>query len=81
MARPIHFNCPYCNALFEIVRTKADPKTTTERATCQACAGPLPPRDGNFIVRYFFLRKALRLGPRVRRCSHGHGQYPVRAAK
>jgi hypothetical protein len=48
MARPrIHFNCPHCNALYQIVRTEADPETTTEReVTCQACAGPLPPRHG-----------------------------------
>ena len=71
MTRPrIHFNCPHCNALYQIVRTETGPETTTEReVTCRACAGPLPAREGNFILKYFLLRKAPRLGPRARRGS------------
>jgi hypothetical protein len=28
--------------------------------TCRACGGPLPAREGEFVLKYFLLRKAAR---------------------
>ena len=64
MTRPrILFNCPHCNALYQIVRTETGPGDNNGTGSpCRACARPLPAREGNFILKYFLLRKALRLG-------------------
>ena len=46
-------NCPNCNALYQI-------KAIDRRVTCRACRGPLPAREGKFVLKYFLLRKAIR---------------------
>jgi hypothetical protein len=56
MTDKVLFNCPNCNALYQIVKIEAGPETTTRQITCRPCGAPLPPRQGKFIVRYFLLR-------------------------
>jgi hypothetical protein len=52
------FQCPNCNALYQLVKVEADPRTTDREITCRSCGGPLPGREGKFILTYFLLRKA-----------------------
>jgi hypothetical protein len=51
------FTCPNCNALYQIVRQEAGPETVNREITCRACGGPLPNREGKFILKYFLVRK------------------------
>ena len=62
----IHFNCPHCNALYQVVRAEAGPETVDQQITCQACGAPLPSRQGSFVLEYFLLRKALPVDGRAR---------------
>jgi len=52
---PLPFKCPNCDALYEIVQVEADP-TSDREINCAVCGGPLPGRDGQFILKYFLLR-------------------------
>ena len=60
------FKCPNCDALYQIVKVEADPKSADREITCIACGGPLPGREGKFVLKYFLLRKAGRV--------HGKGR-------
>jgi hypothetical protein len=57
--KPLYF-CPNCNALYQIVKVEAGPETISSAITCRACGGPLPAREGKFVLKYFMLRKAAR---------------------
>jgi hypothetical protein len=50
------FNCPHCDVLYQ-----AGPETVDRELTCRSCGGPLPSREGKFIIKYFMLRKAGRI--------------------
>jgi hypothetical protein len=52
------FNCPNCNALYQIIKAEAGPETVDREISCRVCVGPLPGREGKFVVKYFLLRKA-----------------------
>jgi len=54
------FTCPNCNALYQIVKVEAGPETDNREITCRACGGPLVAREGNFVLKYFLLRKGIR---------------------
>jgi hypothetical protein len=55
------FNCPHCDALYQVVKVEAGPETVDRQLTCRSCGGPLPSREGKFIIKYFMLRKAGRI--------------------
>jgi hypothetical protein len=55
------FTCPNCNALYQLVKVEAGPDTTDREITCRACSAPLAARDGEFVLKYFLLRKGTRL--------------------
>jgi predicted Zn finger-like uncharacterized protein len=55
--KPLYF-CPNCNAVYQIVKAEARPETAVQEVKCRACNAPLPARDGNFVLKYFMLRKA-----------------------
>jgi hypothetical protein len=55
----VHFNCPQCNALYQVVRGEAGPETVDREIACRACGAPLPGREGSFVLKYFLLRKPL----------------------
>ena len=63
------FKCPNCDALYQIVKVETGPKSADCEITCSACGGPLPGRDGKFVMKYFLLRKASRVRKYQRR-SH-----------
>jgi hypothetical protein len=52
------FVCPNCNALYQLVKGEAGPETVDRALTCRSCGGPLPSREGEFVLKYFLLRKA-----------------------
>jgi predicted Zn finger-like uncharacterized protein len=51
------FTCPNCNALYEVVKAEPGPETVDRAVACRSCGGPLAGRDGNFVLKYFLLRK------------------------
>ena len=54
----LHFNCPNCNTLYRIIKAEAGSETVDREITCRACGGgPLAGRQGNFVLKYFLLRK------------------------
>jgi transcription elongation factor Elf1 len=53
------FTCPNCHAL-KIVKVEAGPETENREITCRVCGGPLSGREGNYVLKYFLLRKAIR---------------------
>ena len=54
------FRCPGCNALYQVVRAKVGPETVDLKTACCICSGPLVAREGQFVLKYFLLRKAAR---------------------
>jgi hypothetical protein len=65
----VHFNCPNCNALYQIVKVEAGPETVDTQITCRVCGAPLPGREDGLVLKYFLLRKARRVDPRARAIS------------
>jgi predicted Zn finger-like uncharacterized protein len=65
----VHFNCPNCNALYQIVKVEVGPETADLDVVCRVCGAPFPGREDGLVLKYFLLRKAARVDPRVRRIS------------
>jgi hypothetical protein len=55
--RPRKFVCPNCNSLYELVKVEAGPETVHREVACRSCEAPLPGIEGNFVLKYFLLRK------------------------
>jgi hypothetical protein len=51
------FICPNCYALYRIIRVEVRREIIEREITCQACGGPLPAREGKFVLKYFMLRE------------------------
>ena len=51
------FNCANCNAVYHLIKVEAGPETVDRKLNCQVCGAPLPARDGQFVLKYFLLRK------------------------
>jgi hypothetical protein len=66
---PPFYRCPNCKALYQVVRTKGGPETVNLEAACGICKGPFVAREGQFVLKYFLLRKAIREDSRVGRGS------------
>ena len=49
----VNFNCPNCNALYQLVKAEAGPETDDRKITCRACGAPLPARDGMLSANIF----------------------------
>jgi predicted RNA-binding Zn-ribbon protein involved in translation (DUF1610 family) len=45
------YNCPNCDALYDVVKVEAGPETTIRQLTCRSCGGPLTAREGNFVLK------------------------------
>jgi hypothetical protein len=54
------FTCLKCKALYRLVKVEAGPETVDRALTCLVCGVPLPSREGEFVLKYFLLRKAAR---------------------
>jgi predicted Zn finger-like uncharacterized protein len=50
------FRCPSCKALYQVVKAEVGPET---EVACGVCSGPLVAREGQFVLKYFLLRKAI----------------------
>jgi hypothetical protein len=50
-------NCVDCNALYHLIKVEAGPETVDRELNCRACGAPLPAREGQFVLKYFLLRK------------------------
>jgi hypothetical protein len=59
----VFFTCLNCKALYQLVKVEAGLETTDRALTCLVCGAPLPGREGEFVLKYFLLRRASR-GPR-----------------
>ena len=59
------FNCPNCEARYHLVKVEAGPESKDREITCRACGGPLAPRDGPYVLKYFLLEKRARPMQRV----------------
>jgi hypothetical protein len=67
---PPFFRCPSCNALYQVVKAEAGPETVALEIACSVCSRPLVAREGQFVLKYFLLRKAIPLkGPTARRAK------------
>ena len=65
-ARPkSSFNCPRCKAMYQVITEEAGPETVYSEITCNACGGPLPNREGKYVLKYFLLRKGARFQQRA----------------
>jgi hypothetical protein len=54
------FRCKSCFALYEVVKAQASPETVDLQIACRVCNEPLAAREGQFVLKYFLLRKASR---------------------
>ena len=45
-------------AQMRAVKVEAGPDIIARQLTCRACGGPLPGREGKFVIKYFLLRNA-----------------------
>jgi ssDNA-binding Zn-finger/Zn-ribbon topoisomerase 1 len=55
------FNCPNCQALYQLIKQAAAPKYNERQITCRACGASLPAREGKFALKYLMLREAARV--------------------
>jgi hypothetical protein len=58
--RPSLFFCPNCQALYQVVKVEAGPETTNREIACRLCDAPFPAREGQFVLKYFMVRKPSR---------------------
>jgi hypothetical protein len=63
------FRCSSCFALYQVTKAQAGPETVDLKIACRVCDEPLVAREGQFVLKYFLLRKATRLD--VRRARQG----------
>jgi hypothetical protein len=55
------FTWPNCCALYDVVKVEAGPETVVQDIACRVCKAPLANREGQFILKYFMLRKGGRV--------------------
>ena len=55
------FTCPNCQTLYQVVKGERGPETVDHDVACRSCGAPFPGRDGEFILKYFLLRKPVRI--------------------
>jgi hypothetical protein len=51
------FNCPNCEARYQLVKVEAGPESKDRELTCRSCGGPLASREGGYVLKYFLLGK------------------------
>jgi hypothetical protein len=71
------FTCPNCDAYYQLVKVEAGPETRDGEIVCWVCGAPLAPRDGEFVLKYFLLRKAARRHERQKRRPDPRSESPV----
>jgi transcription elongation factor Elf1 len=58
------FNCPKCKSHYKLVRAEADLQSPEGQVACRQCGAPLNGREGDLVLKYFFVGKP-RLQPRA----------------
>jgi hypothetical protein len=53
----MQFNCANGNAPYHLIKVEAGPETLDRELSCRLCGAALPARDGQFVLKYFLLRK------------------------
>jgi transposase-like protein len=48
------FQCPQCDAVYQVVRVEAEVERDVD-IHCPVCRAPLQGRDGRFILKYFLM--------------------------
>jgi hypothetical protein len=48
------FQCPQCDAVYQVVRVEAEAACDRD-INCPVCHAPLRSRDGHFIFKYFLM--------------------------
>jgi len=51
--------------MYQVITEEAGPETVYSEITCNACGGPLPNREGKYVLKYFLLRKGARFQQRA----------------
>jgi hypothetical protein len=51
--------------MYQVITEEAGPETVYSEITCTACGGPLPNREGKYVLKYFLLRKGARFQQRA----------------
>ena len=77
------FRCESCFALYQVVKAPAGTETADLEIACQVCNAPLPAREGQFVLKYFLLRKATRseVQPTRRGFRHKKASVPKAPAR
>jgi predicted Zn finger-like uncharacterized protein len=65
------FTCPNCGALYEVVKLQAGPEADNREATCSICDDLLAGREGEFVLKYFLLRKAIQSRRKAKKSTTG----------
>jgi hypothetical protein len=65
---PPFFRCPNCNALYQTSEPKRGPRPSILKQHA-VFAGALVAREGQFVLKYFLLRKAIHEDSRIGRGS------------
>jgi hypothetical protein len=55
---PTEFVCPECGSGYKVVRVKADADLPYRLIYCRVCKHPLTAMDGEFVLKYFLVRRA-----------------------
>lgn len=63
----MRFNCPNCDALYELERVDAPPVTVDREIVCLSCGSLLQGREDRFVLKYFLLEPSL--SARMRRVA------------
>jgi len=66
----VRISCPHCGAAYKVVQVEA-PSEPVE-VTCRSCGGPLPARDGKFLLKYFLVDKRRKAPPPASAPHHVH---------
>jgi hypothetical protein len=59
------FKCPSCGALYQLVKAEAGSETVDHKIACRVCGGPFAAREGQYVLKYFLLRKGGRVDARL----------------
>jgi predicted Zn finger-like uncharacterized protein len=54
------FNCPNCEALYQVVEAETGPETVYGDVPCRKCGRFLAGRKGEYVLKYFYLRGVAR---------------------
>lgn len=63
-AQALRFQCPNCDALYQLIRIETDSVTADRQIECLTCGAPLQGRDGRYLLKYFLLGSSQRVGKR-----------------